>query len=56
MRLLLREFIITDETLDQEYDLKELKAQAERNFDLGLETFEILTVLLRYKTQEAPSS
>ncbi|KAF5674977.1 transcriptional regulatory [Fusarium heterosporum] len=44
MRLILREFIITEESLGPEYDLKELKAQAERNFDLGLETFEMLTV------------
>lgn len=44
MRLLLREFIITEHPLSQEHDLKALKAQAERNFDLGLETFETLTV------------
>ncbi|RBR12146.1 uncharacterized protein FIESC28_08780 [Fusarium coffeatum] len=44
MRLLLREFIITEHPLSKEHDLKALKAQAERNFDLGLETFETLTV------------
>ncbi|KAM0188842.1 hypothetical protein ACHAPI_010353 [Fusarium lateritium] len=44
MRLLLREFIVTEDPLGQEHDLKELKVRAERNFDLGLETFEILTV------------
>jgi hypothetical protein len=51
MRLLLREFIVTEDSFGQEYDLKELKAQAERSFDLGLETFEVLTVLLRCKTK-----
>ncbi|KAF4968347.1 hypothetical protein FSARC_4293 [Fusarium sarcochroum] len=44
MRLLLREFVITEESLGEEYDLKELMAQAGRNFDLGIETFELLTV------------
>jgi hypothetical protein len=44
MRLLLRELIITEDPLNKEHDLKALKAQAERNFHLGLETFEIVTV------------
>lgn len=44
MRLLLRELIITEDPLNKEHDLKALKAQAERNFHLGLETFETLTV------------
>ncbi|KAF5685813.1 transcriptional regulatory [Fusarium circinatum] len=44
MRLLLREFIVTKDSLGEEYNLEELKAQAERNFDRGLQTFELLTV------------
>ncbi|SCN83245.1 uncharacterized protein FFB20_07710 [Fusarium fujikuroi] len=44
MRLLLREFIITKDSLGEEYNLEELKAQAERNFDRGLQTFELMTV------------
>ncbi|KAG8671708.1 hypothetical protein FPOAC2_05064 [Fusarium poae] len=44
MRLLLRELIITEDPLGKEHDLEALKAQAERNFHLGLETFETLTV------------
>jgi hypothetical protein len=44
MRLLLREFIITKDSLGEEHNLEELKAQAERNFDQGLQTFELMTV------------
>ncbi|KAI7761156.1 hypothetical protein LZL87_001971 [Fusarium oxysporum] len=44
MRLLLREFIITKDSLAEEHNLEELKAQAERNFDRGLQTFELMTV------------
>lgn len=44
MRLLLREFIITEDPLSKEHDLEALKAQVERNFHLGLETFETVTV------------
>ncbi|RGP78666.1 transcriptional regulatory [Fusarium longipes] len=44
MRLILRELVITEDPLNKEHDLKALKAQAERNFHLGLETFETMTV------------
>ncbi|QPC70088.1 hypothetical protein HYE68_000840 [Fusarium pseudograminearum] len=44
MRLLLRELIITEDPLSKEHDLEALKAQVERNFHLGLETFETVTV------------
>jgi hypothetical protein len=44
MRLILREFIITKDSLAEEHNLEELKAQAERNFDRGLQTFELMTV------------
>ncbi|KAF4952543.1 hypothetical protein FGADI_6614 [Fusarium gaditjirri] len=44
LRLLLREFIITKDSLSEEHNLEELKAQAERNFDRGLQTFELMTV------------
>ncbi|KAF4332455.1 transcriptional regulatory [Fusarium beomiforme] len=44
MRLILREFIITKDDIAQEHNLEELKAQAERNFNRGLQTFELMTV------------
>ncbi|KAF4438416.1 hypothetical protein F53441_12804 [Fusarium austroafricanum] len=44
MRLLLREFIVTKDSLGDEHNLEELKAQAERNFNLGIQTFELVTV------------
>ena len=44
MHLLLREFEITQDPLGGDWDTKQLMTQAGRNFDLGVESFELLTV------------
>lgn len=44
LHLLLREYDILDQCLGDEWDVKQLAAQAGRNFDLGIENFEVMTV------------
>lgn len=44
LHLLLREYEILKKPLGEGWDAKQLSAQASRNFDIGIESFEMMTV------------
>lgn len=44
LHLILREYEITQQPLGKEWNTKQLRIQAGRNFDLAIESFHLLTV------------